>query len=412
MNNCSVKRVVLLSDEYIPKSTRNHAKMMHQLAVKFVKEGKRAVVITPGTLSQESLLVTEMIDGVEIWRFRSADFRAGGKVYRAFHESIMPLRALLSILFTSGPRSENFDICVNYSPSIFFSLVASFYRKRGSFVFLILRDFFPQWIIDEGIISARSLIAKYFKAVERHNYRSSHVIALQSPANISVFKEKIYREPARLSVVFNWAEYTDVVFTKNKRTVRQRYGLEDKVIFFYGGNIGHAQDMMNIVNLAHSMKECSKACFLLVGQGDEYNLVKEQVQILGLDNLLLLPSVSQSEYLYFLEAADIGLISLSIKHKAHNFPGKILGYMSAGLPILGSVNNGNDLVDVINSTDAGLVSYNGDSEAFLEDAIKLYRDELLRDTMGEASSGLLRNTFSVESAYERIVGHFDEYVLD
>ena len=40
---------------------------------------------------------------------------------------------------------------------------------------------------------------------------------------------------------------------------------------------------------------------------------------------------------------DIGLFSLAYNHTAHNFPGKLLGYMFESKPILGSVNPGNEV---------------------------------------------------------------------
>ena len=46
-----------------------------------------------------------------------------------------------------------------------------------------------------------------------------------------------------------------------------------------------------------------------------------------------------------LASFDIGLFSLHRNHKTHNFPGKILSYMSFSKPILGSCNVGNDLRD-------------------------------------------------------------------
>ena len=40
-------RIVLLTDEYLPRSTRVHAKMMHELAVGFKKKGHDPIIITP-----------------------------------------------------------------------------------------------------------------------------------------------------------------------------------------------------------------------------------------------------------------------------------------------------------------------------------------------------------------------------
>ena len=142
---------------------------------------------------------------------------------------------------------------------------------------------------------------------------------------------------------------------------------------------------------------------MIIGQGDEYQIINKLKIDWNLDNVTILPSVSQSEFMNFLGTSDIGLFSLSRDHTAHNFPGKILGYMSASLPILGSVNPGNDLLPLINNSNSGFVYINGDDSSFKNAALKLARDNDLRENQGRNSNSLLKNCFSIESAELAIV---------
>ena len=119
--------------------------------------------------------------------------------------------------------------------------------------------------------------------------------------------------------------------------------------------------------------------------------------------MTILPAVSQSEFLNFLGAVDVGLFSLSKEHTAHNFPGKILGYMSASLPILGSVNPGNDLLPLLNEAGAGCVYVNGEDVLLAEAALKLLECETLRLSLGARANSLLVEEFSVESAATGII---------
>ena len=396
--------VLLLSDDYLPDSTRNHAKMMHELAVKFVSNKHRTYVLTPSNKSQKRRLEAETIDGVTVLRFKAPDFRSRGKIWRAINEALLPIRALYALWSSKEYKSLSFDICVNYSPTIFFAPVAMYFRKQGSFVYLILRDFFPHWAIDSGILKYQSVITYFFRWIEGLNYRASNVIAVQSPANIPVF-QKIYVNPANVRVLMNWSEHKRLSKKnfKNCGGIRSRLGIgKDKVVFFYGGNIGQAQDMINIVQLAVELLDDNRAHFLLVGQGDEYKLVEEAVSTYKLTNLTLLPSVSQEEYRNYVAHADIGLISLAKSHTSHNFPGKLLGYMVEHLPILGSVNSGNDILDIINSAEAGFVSVNGETEVFLRDARLMLDNPKARRVMGNNSNQLLRSSFSVKTAYDAI----------
>lgn len=391
-------KIVILSDDYLPNSTRVHAKMLHELALEFTAKGHKVVVVTPGCWQQNDKLIKDYVQGIEVWRFKSKPTRGVGKVKRAINESMLSVRAYLAI--KKNLNQHKFDICVNYSPTIFFGPLAWYLKKNGTYIYLVLRDFFPQWIIDQGMVKKNSPIVQYFRIFEHINYRMSDCIAVQSPANLELFK-KMYPKHNNYHVLMNWTKPKPTlpteVFDKNE------LGLSEKVVLFYGGNIGHAQDMMNLVRLAQNLKYNKDAHLLLIGQGDEYELVKEKISSLNLNNVTLLPSVSQEQYIKIVAGVDIGLFSLSSKHTAHNFPGKLLGYMVESLPILGSVNKGNDVLNLVNRSKAGLVSVNGENETFLENAITLINNADLRNSMGKNSFELINKKFSVENAVDDIL---------
>ena len=179
--------------------------------------------------------------------------------------------------------------------------------------------------------------------------------------------------------------------------------LSKKTVYFYGGNIGHAQDMMNIVRLAINMRKEEKAHFVFVGAGDEVELVRKAMKQEGLNNMTLLPSVSQDEFRQMLAEFDVGLFTLHKDHITHNFPGKLLGYMVQELPILGSINQGNDLKEIVEEAGAGLITVNGEDEVLYTNALKLLHDEDYRKQMGVDARKLLESTFSVESAVRQIL---------
>ena len=166
--------------------------------------------------------------------------------------------------------------------------------------------------------------------------------------------------------------------------------------------------MRNLLRLVKSMAPYSNAHFLFIGQGDEFELVKQAIAVENLHNLTLLPSINQDAYKEVLTQVDVGLFSLAKTHKAHNFPGKLLGYMLQSLPILGSVNPGNDVIDFINGQGAGWAYINGEDEALLTAAINLLKDKVLRVEMGMRGYDVLTANFSVKAAAQQITNTFLE----
>ena len=132
-------------------------------------------------------------------------------------------------------------------------------------------------------------------------------------------------------------------------------------------------------------------------------MIKNLTKDWGLKNVTILPSISQSDFKQVLKEVDVGLFSLAKNHTAHNFPGKILGYMVESLPILGSVNPGNDLQDIINKANAGTVFINGENDSLLCEASKLLEDSSLRSNQGKAAYKLLDEEFSVKAAAQKIL---------
>ncbi|MGO2233628.1 MAG: glycosyltransferase family 4 protein [Marinomonas sp.] len=402
-------RIALLPDDYLPSSTLVHAKMFHELAHEFMTQGHDVVVITPGLPNQDKKLIIETIDGVVVWRFRAGLRRGVGKLKRALNESLLSFCAWSAI--KNEVDEEPFDLCINYSPTIFFgSLTTKLRQKYNTYIYLVLRDLFPQWVIDEGMIKENSLVAKYFRYFEHLNYKASHKIGLMSKANVEYFSF-INPQYNNIEVLHNWSCLLPSFFDDYTVDLRKEYNLSGKVIFFYGGNIGHAQDMSNLIRLATRLKSRTIAHFLFVGQGDEFELINSLKSELNLDNVTILPSVNQSIYKEFLCQVDIGLFSLAKSHKAHNFPGKLLGYMIQKLPILGSVNAGNDLISCINDSESGFSYINGEDEDLFNAAITLLDSAELRQRMGRNSFELLKQSFSVEQASRKILLAMEDVCL-
>ena len=397
-------RVALLSDEYLPTGTRVHAKMIHELAVEFQKNGHKSVVITPGDPMQKSALIVDFLDGVEVWRFRSGYTRGVGMAKRLINEWLLSFRAWRAV--SHKVNNCDFDLCINYSPTIFFGPLTRKLKSKGTYVYQILRDDFPQWVIDQGIISKWSPVTFFFKYYENLNYRMADCIGMMSEENKKLFREK-NPSYANVKTLMNWASTSPLPTEEVRSNIRNDYDLSDKVVFFYGGNLGHANDMPNIMKLARNLIGHLNAHFLIIGQGDQFDLINELVELWKLTNVTILPSVSQDEFKKILTEVDVGLFSLSKNHTAHNFPGKLLGYMVESIPILGSSNPGNDLLTLVNNASAGFVHINGEDHGLASSAIELLADKALRLDCGVNARALLINHFSVGAAYQNIISELD-----
>ncbi len=394
-------RVLLLVVYYLP-STMSSAKLIHDLAVELHRQGHNPVVMAPDENISSDCEVT-FEDKVEVVRIRTGRIKSAPRIFRALNEI-----RLSKMLWQKGIgylAKQKFDLVIYYSPTIFFG---SFVRRTKSFFrcpsYLVLRDIFPRWALDAGILK-EGLIYRYFCRKEIEQYDAADIIGVQSPENLRYFHQQKELRKYRAEVLYNWTALEEENISAGG--YRKKFGLEGRTVFFYGGNIGVAQDLDNIVRLAESLQNEPEAFFLLVGDGSESDRLRSMISEKGLSNIMILDAVGQGQYLAMLSEFDIGLISLDRKLRTHNFPGKMLGYMYHSLPILASINPENDLREILEKHGAGVVSINGEDELLHDNALKLVHDKELRRQMGLNSRSLLEDTFSVGRAARQILSHFE-----
>jgi len=374
---------------------------MYDLAQEFKRLGHEVSVITADPYLTNSFSIS-VEDGIKVLRVRTGQIDGASKIRRAINEI-----TLSAVIWRKGKKffAENgCDLVVWYSPSIFFGrLIQKVKRAFGASSYLILRDIFPQWALDIGILK-KGLVYSFFKQKEFEQYRAADVIGVQSPANLQYFTGNGLDQRFHLEVLYNWTKTEEGIVENGN--FRKDLQLEDKVVFFYGGNIGVAQDMDNIVRLAKNMQDYGQAYFLIVGEGSESQRLKDLIKKENLKNISIHGAVNQSTYLSMLSEFDVGLISLDGKFQTPNFPGKMLGYLYFSMPTLASINQGNDLGDVLQQRKAGLVSFNGDDELLQKNALMLLQDADLRKSLGLNAKQLLADTFSVETAANKILSKF------
>lgn len=371
---------------------------MRDLAEEFCRLGHDVTVLAPDpTISEEFTLSSE--DGIRVLRVKTGKIDGASRLFRGINEGL--LSSILWLKARKYLKAGGYDLVVWYSPSIFFgALVMRLKKFFGCRTYLILRDIFPQWAVDTGVLK-EGFLTSFFRRKEILQYDAADTIGVQSPGNLAYFAERGLSDRYRLEVLYNWVR----IETAAPKTdlYRERLGLMGKVVYFYGGNIGVAQDMDNIVRLAERLQNEPAAYFLLVGDGSEAERIKQLIAHQGLKNISVHPPVDQKTYLDMLSEFDVGLISLDKKFKTQNFPGKMLGYMTYSIPILASINPGNDLQQLLEDKSAGLVSINGDDAGFMENAAKFLKDPALRTAMGQNGRALLENNFSVSKAARQIL---------
>ena len=393
-------QIALISTDYPPLRT-SAAVQLRDLAQQFVALGHRPIVIVPSSMSDKPWMI-ERLDGVEVLRVAAPQTRSPSFVRRAIAEMWLPFAMYFNIR-RSPFVSANWDLLVWYSPPIFFGpLIAKLQRKskgkNKARTYLILRDIFPEWAVDLGLVR-RGPVYLVFKAIAAFQYSVAQVIGVQTESNLHYLKNW-ERAPRRIEVLRNWLAVTPDV---GSSIVVRNTPLAGRKIFVYIGNMGVAQGMDIFIDLIHSLRDRTDIGFLFVGRGTEFARLEAEKASRDLSNALFFGEIDSSEIPGLLAQCHVGMVALHPDHKTHNIPGKFVSYVQYGVPVLARVNPGTDLMRLIEAEQVGKV-YVGNSVAELKElAEQLMDDEALRHSMSERGRELGRSMFSPAAAVQQIV---------
>ncbi len=390
-------RILIIADTFPPLRTSG-AVQLRDLAREFVIQGHEPAVIVPdGGLTAPWTI--EQAYGATVLRCRAPTTKDIGYVRRTINEWRLPY-VLLRGLRQSDLRARRWEGIVWYSPTIFLGpIVRILRREHGCRSYLILRDIFPQWALDLGLMR-KGPAYFIFKLIERGQYAAADTIGVQAPANLQYIGQRAKHPGQRVEVLQNWlADASDV----GCRIRVEKTALAGRTIFVYAGNMGVAQGMDVFLDFAERMRARRDIGFLFVGRGSDAARLAATAQARRLDNVIFHEEIEPEEVPGLLAQCHIGMLALDPKHKTHNVPGKFLTYMQAGLPVLARVNPGNDLVDLIRNEGVGRVCVDGDAQMLQRLAQELLADSAAIEAMRTRARSLSKQLFSSKNAVIQIV---------
>lgn len=347
-------KIALIADTFPPLRSSG-AVQLRDLSREFAAQGHQLTVILPSWEIKDDFLIEEM-DGFQVLRLKSPRTKDVNYARRTLSEFLMPF--FMKRGYKKSPlRDEKWDGVVWYAPSIFHAPFVNYLKKTSDCKgYLIIRDVFPEWAVDMGLIG-RGIIYRFFSAVAHYQYSVADVIGVQTPGNLSYFEDWKKTTGKNLVVLQNWLADTkpdSCSISINETT------LAGRKIFVYAGNMGVAQGMDILIDLAEKIKDRRDIGFLFVGRGSEAKRLAEESRKRSLDNIEFKDEIHPDEIPALYAQCSVGIVSLDQRHKSHNIPGKFLSYMQSGIPVLANINPGNDLAELIRIEGIGVACENAD----------------------------------------------------
>jgi len=390
-------RIALIADAFPPLRSSG-AVQLRDLSREFVSQGHQLTVILPSQKINQSWRISE-IEGYQVLYLRAPKLKDINYFRRTLGEMLMPFLMRRSLL-KSPLANEIWDGIIWYSPSIFHGpLVNSLKKVSKCRSYLILRDIFPEWALDTGLMR-KSIPYYFFSAIAKYQYSVADVIGVQTQGNLMYFSHLPNKSIRRVEVLQNWLGKAS-----NKKCSIQLKNthLAGRKVFIYAGNMGVAQGMDILLDLTEQLKNRDDVGFLFVGRGIFTKKLKDEIKSRKLENILFFDEIHPDEIPELYAQCSIGLVSLDVRHRSHNIPGKFLTYLQSGLPVLANVNRGNDIVKIIRSKKVGKVSETNEIQDLLNIAEELLI-EIDEDTeIATRSCQLFEQFYSAKRAVQQVI---------
>ena len=378
--------ILLITDSY-PPEIRSASHLMQELAEELNRKGHNVTVITSYpkyNLSEENkdqvFSKCSIENKIKVIRLKTPSHHKVNFNYRGFAQLIMPF-----VFFFKGRKylESNIDVVIVYSPPLPLAILGIIIKKLYNARFILnIQDIFPQNAIDLGILTNKILIL-FFEWIEMLAYNFADKITVHSEGNLHFLLDRKKISNEKLSVLHNWVDIK--MFENIKRTgkFRKKYGLEGKFIFLFAGVIGPAQELDFVIEIANKIKDKKEICFLIVGDGTKRNHLINLAQKYNLNNVVFKDFVSKTEYPELVKDADLGLVCLSSKNNTPVVPGKILGYMSASVPIIAFLNKESDGHKIIREAKCGYSLISEDVDKAKDLILKIYNERNNLNEQGE-----------------------------
>ncbi len=258
------------------------------------------------------------------------------------------------------------------------------------FVFNI-QDVFPDVAVELGVIT------------------NPTVIAVSEDLRGNLAAKLAGHGPGRVRVIPNFVDTERIRPGDRMTPYRERYGLGDRLVVMYAGNVGMSQSLELVLDAARRNLARRDLVFVINGGGS----AQKQLMDAGADlaNLRFVEMQPRERLTEVLASADIHVIPLRSGLARASVPSKLYSILAAGRPVVASVDAGTEVATTIAAACAGIAVGPDDPEAFSEALGQLIDDPQRRRAMGDSGRRFVQDWVSpaaVAEAYERLFGEVCE----
>ena len=370
------KKLLIYAHYYVP-DVASTGQILRELAEGMLEKFDVTVIcVVPsyeGTISDEykkQKYYRENINGVEVLRIRVPEFSKTDKLSR-IKNILGYFFGAMAATFKVGKQDYVFSIS---QPPVLGGLIGVWgkWMKRAKYIYNI-QDFNPEQVMAVNY-SKNKLVLKAMMWFDKFSCKRSNLVITVGRDLVKTMEKRFSgKKVPKTAMINNWIDEKEVypLDKSNDGIVdfKKKYGLEDKYIIMYSGNIGLYYDLENLMKVMEKFpsgtrtKDGREVAFAFVGAGSVLGKLEEYKAEKQLDNVVFIPYQDKDKLIYSLNAADVHWCVNAKGIKGVSCPSKYYGIAATGIPVLAVLEKDSEIRLIIEETQGGLVSDPEDYDA-------------------------------------------------
>ena len=344
----------------------------------------------------------ENINGVDVLRIRVPEFRKSFALSRIFNI----LSYFFSAVFaTFRVEHQDYIFTISQPPILGGMLgVIGKHIKKAKLIYNI-QDFNPEQVMAVDF-THNKLVLSIMMLLDKYSCQQANKVIIVGRDMIETLQKR-FQKMVPYAYINNWINEKEIypLPEDNARVLKfkRKYGLENKFVIMYSGNIGLYYDLLNILKTIEKFKETEDVIFAFIGEGSVLEELRTYKEAHHLSNVVFIPYQPKSELIYSLNAGDVHFVVNAKGIKGVSVPSKLYGVMAVGKPVLGIMEEGAEARLIVEEAKCGMSVKPGDYSA-IEDLIRKYiglRDSRELKNMGEMGRKFLTEHLTKEVSIDK-----------
>lgn len=244
-----------------------------------------------------------------------------------------------------------------------------------------VQNIFP---IDAGVLhklpthGIKGIPYSVFRKMQQSAYKKSDlIVTISEDMKQTLLNEKV--PESKIRVIYNWS-YSDEaaeIADEDNLFLRDHPELMDKFRVVFAGNLGAMVNPVLFAEAAEKMKAYSDIIFIIIGDGNNMNLLKSMAKEMNLTNMVFFPYQPKEYARHNYAMANVNINALPKGIITTCMPSKTSTILNAARPMVVAVEKESSYAKILSEVDKCVVVDWNDSKGFSDAIIHFYEENIV-----------------------------------